>query len=271
MDLLAEAGVDVSDWKNVRNVPASANPKYCYNWSFEQPGEFVAVCLWYPGLRPSAGKVVYSLDARSRSTRPKSSQEIMWRIRREKLDSHIQLAYMQQLPVKVIIVEGTQGDRKAANPKASRVAARLLDKETWAVAECDFGTGECLLVRGEKPSAPATASADIEQSWYEGAKKKAFIYHRRREAKARREKIKEALKLNGGKLICEVPRCGFDFKARYGALGEGYAQVHHLEPLSKAPQEGRKVRLQELAVVCANCHVMVHIGGECRSLANLIA
>lgn len=50
MDLLAEAGFDVSDWKNVKGQPPSRNPKYCYNWSFEQPGEAIAVCLWHRSL-----------------------------------------------------------------------------------------------------------------------------------------------------------------------------------------------------------------------------
>jgi 5-methylcytosine-specific restriction enzyme A len=65
-----------------------------------------------------------------------------------------------------------------------------------------------------------------------------------------------------GKLICEVPNCGFDFKKRYGAIGDGYAQVHHLVPLKNAPFDGRKIFLKDLAVVCANCHVMIHRGGE---------
>ena len=44
MNLLREIGVDVSQWKNYKGAHASANPKYCYNWSFEQPGEVVVVC-----------------------------------------------------------------------------------------------------------------------------------------------------------------------------------------------------------------------------------
>jgi predicted HNH restriction endonuclease len=58
--------------------------------------------------------------------------------------------------------------------------------------------------------------------------------------------------------------------ARHGALDEGYAQVHHLLPLSTSPREGREVSLKDLAVVCANCHVMIHIGGHCRPLTGLI-
>jgi 5-methylcytosine-specific restriction enzyme A len=269
MDLLANAGLDVSPWRNYRGKSAAANPKYCYNWSFEQPGEFVAVCLWHENLRPSKDKVVYRIPPR-RNRPAKTSQEVTWRRRRADLDRHIHLAYTQQLPLRAIIVEGTQGNAETANPIASRVRARLLDPEPWAVAECNFETGECLLVRGTPPTRPATNSADVELSWFEGQERTAFIRHRKREAEARRAKIAEVLEANGGKLICAVPNCAFDFHARYGALGEGYAHVHHLEELSRSPKEGRRVRLSDLAVVCANCHAMIHIGGKNRPLNGLI-
>ncbi len=220
-------------------------------------------------FRISADKVTCSQNARSKRA-PRTSQEVVWAMRRAEFDKHIQLAYLQQLPLRVIVVDGKQGDPKAANPKASRVAARLLDPVAWAITECNLATGECVLVRGEKPSNPASSSADMELSWFEGSSKRAFVNHRRREARARREKIYEALRQNEGKLICEVPNCGFDFKARYGTLGDGYAQVHHLELLSKSPKKGREVKLQDLAIVCANCHAIIHLGGECRPLEGLI-
>ena len=106
---------------------------------------------------------------------------------------------------------------------------------------------------------------------FEGAAKRRFVLHRRREAGLRRKKLQEALRRNDGRLVCEVPNCEFDFAERYGVLGVGYAQIHHKELLSEAPKEGRKVTLDDLAVVCANCHVMIHIGGECRPLEGLIS
>jgi 5-methylcytosine-specific restriction protein A len=41
-------------------------------------------------------------------------------------------------------------------------------------------------------------------------------------------------------------------------------------PLNKAPKEGRKIFLKDLAIVCANCHAMIHRNGECRPLEGLI-
>lgn len=60
---------------------------------------------------------------------------------------------------------------------------------------------------------------------------------------------------NTGKLECEV--CGFDFSAKYGELGEGFAECHHTKPLSTL-KPGEKTKLSDLAVVCANCHRMLH-------------
>ena len=40
IDLVRAAGVDVSDWKNFERGARweAANPKYCYEWCFVEPG-----------------------------------------------------------------------------------------------------------------------------------------------------------------------------------------------------------------------------------------
>ena len=35
MDILIEADFDVSDWGRYKGKSPAANPRYCYNWSFE--------------------------------------------------------------------------------------------------------------------------------------------------------------------------------------------------------------------------------------------
>lgn len=53
--------------------------------------------------------------------------------------------------------------------------------------------------------------------------------------------------------------CGFDFEQRYGTLGSGYIEAHHLTPLSEL--KGDKVLLdprRDFTVLCANCHRMIH-------------
>lgn len=61
-----------------------------------------------------------------------------------------------------------------------------------------------------------------------------------------------------GKLACEV--CGFDFAAAYGPSGVGFIECHHTKPLSTLTI-GEKTRLQDLALICANCHRMIHRNG----------
>jgi len=113
-------------------------------------------------------------------------------------------------------------------------------------------------------------ASDLELEGYEGKLRRRFVKHRQRENRLRSAKIREALDRNQGKLVCEVPRCGFDFGTRYGEIGMGYAQVHHLRPLGSVSHKGVRNKLTDLAVVCANCHAMIHKGGECRPLKNLI-
>lgn len=108
---------------------------------------------------------------------------------------------------------------------------------------------------------------DPEIQAVEGEVRWRLAKHRLRERALRNAKVAAAMEK--GPLACEVPGCGFVFESRYGDVGEGYAQVHHLRPLS-ALATPEPTRLEDLAVVCANCHAMIHRGGACRALATLI-
>lgn len=114
---------------------------------------------------------------------------------------------------------------------------------------------------------PATA-LDEDLGAMEGELRWQFVLHRRRERRLRDQKIADVLRRTG-RLRCEVEGCGFDFCEVYGDLGKGYAQVHHTKPLGSRDGEERTT-LDDLAVVCANCHAMIHVGGQCRPLHNLI-
>lgn len=71
-----------------------------------------------------------------------------------------------------------------------------------------------------------------------------------------RQRRVQAVLTTEGRLACEV--CGFDFAERYGDRGEGYIECHHIIPLHEA-DEG-ETKLSDLALVCANCHRMIHRG-----------
>lgn len=58
-----------------------------------------------------------------------------------------------------------------------------------------------------------------------------------------------------GHLYCEA--CTFDFEKKYGKLGYGYIECHHKTPLSAFDVE-KETSVADLALVCANCHRMLH-------------
>jgi hypothetical protein len=43
----------------------------------------------------------------------------------------------------------------------------------------------------------------------------------------------------------------------YGEIGRNFAEYHHALPISDLA-EARETRLSDLAIVCANCHPMLH-------------
>lgn len=64
-----------------------------------------------------------------------------------------------------------------------------------------------------------------------------------------------ALEIHGH--LCQV--CGFDFERIYGAWGRKFIEVHHVQALGAAPAAGVEVDPAiDLAVVCSNCHRMIH-------------
>jgi 5-methylcytosine-specific restriction protein A len=82
-----------------------------------------------------------------------------------------------------------------------------------------------------------------------------------------RKKKQDVLKRNG-KLSCDC--CEFDFAEVYGELGVGFAECHHRVPLSKLKGSG-KTKLVDLAIVCANCHRMLHRTGSTIGVEDLRA
>jgi hypothetical protein len=80
------------------------------------------------------------------------------------------------------------------------------------------------------------------------------------------EKKKRAVLRARGKLACEV--CHFDFAKHYGRLGEGFCEVHHRSALSKTDGEC-VTKLEDLAILCSNCHRMLHRRGDVISIEKL--
>ncbi len=82
-------------------------------------------------------------------------------------------------------------------------------------------------------------------------------FSRERSSALRSRKIAEAMQKQGT-LPCEV--CGLVFEERYGKIGEGFIECHHRVALADL-EPGRATRLSDLALVCSNCHSMLHRAG----------
>ena len=81
-----------------------------------------------------------------------------------------------------------------------------------------------------------------------------YVYHRKIERN--RTAARQAKKFHGTR--CQA--CDLDFGERYGELGKGFIEAHHLRPIATL-QEGVAVKYNiagDFAVLCSNCHRMIH-------------
>lgn len=76
---------------------------------------------------------------------------------------------------------------------------------------------------------------------------------RERNPKLKREKLAQ-VSHQGRPIACEV--CAFDFGRFYGPHGAGYIECHHVVPLHHVGES--ETRLADLALLCSNCHRMIH-------------
>ena len=95
---------------------------------------------------------------------------------------------------------------------------------------------------------------EINDSVKEGEVMYKLHKYRERNSKITKTKKERYFKVNG-KLDCEV--CFFDYYAIYGEIGKGFIECHHRKPLSEL-EPNTETKLSDLALVCANCHRMLH-------------
>ncbi len=120
---------------------------------------------------------------------------------------------------------------------ASSIRAIVKDKEL---------SHEVMLMEPEQPyEMPEAIEGEI-----------LFRLHKVRERDGKlTAKKKQAVLKATEKLECEV--CQFDFFKVYGELGKGFIECHHKRPLHLLTA-AQKTTLDDLALVCANCHRMLH-------------
>lgn len=96
---------------------------------------------------------------------------------------------------------------------------------------------------------------EFRDGFVEGKLLERLHKSRERSSKLIREVKREALRRDG-KLSCEC--CGLIFEDIYGDIGNGFIEAHHLKPISTLKPEGEETRKEDIALVCSNCHEMLH-------------
>lgn len=110
--------------------------------------------------------------------------------------------------------------------------------------------------KASKRSEPPMMLAGIDEAeeFAEGAPQ--YAKHIKRERDPRVVKLAKARKWQETKAFaCDV--CQFDFAKTYGELGAGYIEAHHTIPVHTM-KPGHKTKVTDLALVCSNCHRMLH-------------
>ena len=90
-----------------------------------------------------------------------------------------------------------------------------------------------------------------------------YAFHRKIERN--RTAAKQAKKFHG--TVCQA--CDLVFAGLYGAIGEGFIEAHHLKAISTL-EEGVAVHYdiaEDFAVLCSNCHRMIHRTADPSNLA----
>lgn len=245
-DLVRDAGVDVSDWDASKGnaLSAAANPKYCYNWSFVQPNELVVLNLWHSDLEEKSGVVTDEWNARGIAKKGKGVT-----VRRAtEMDEAIQEAYKKNLPIRVVLCEGTKRNRNDPNSAASKVHFRSLDPEPWHVAEYNMATGQTTLMRGlGSGSGRFVDQFDMSVPLGGPAERseiKAFPFVRRPDV--RRYVL---LRANGKCEYCG----GLGFTM---ANGQVYLETHHVVPLHEKGADS----VGNVVALCPNHHREAHHG-----------
>ena len=140
-------------------------------------------------------------------------------------------------------------------------------KEFNAVEAKDYfiRNGYRILDRKNNKKLAQLPDENAESKYPEG--KEVYKTHRSLERDSSIGKKAKELRLDKvGELRCDV--CKFSFSDTYGEIGAGYIEAHHIIPVSK--MKGRRTtKLNEIALVCSNCHRMLHTGGTLLSINEL--
>lgn len=250
MDLLTLVGVDVSDWANFKGKHPASNPKYCYEWSFIEPGKVVVLNLWYEDIIEK-NETLYLKDNFREDAKYFSDnfKKGVWSKRALKMDKAIQTALRDNLVVRTIICSGNTRRRKVLNAEASKVENRMLDPIPWTITSYNWNNGDCILTRGAKSIKIIDQFIIEEEKEKKSPDKKeikssVFI----RNPKVRRNVL---IRSNGKCEYCEK----FGFEMEDGRI---YLETHHIIALAEKGED----KESNVVALCPNHHREAHYGNE---------
>lgn len=288
MDLVEQAGIDVTPWQTtaegrpVKNP--KANPSYCYDWAFGSEKEGFLVCIWHGSLSlldlPTGQAIAYSenfrelalgLDRKAIDRTQPSEERNRARSqahRARAFDRALQLSFRRALPVRVVVLEGDRRKREELGKASSTVDARKLDTENWFMHAYDDDTGNVLLVRGFAPASaaapPKSSEVDVPAEAVPTVNSPKYVDQFSapvpptiREAtvllRARSAAVREAVLVRaGGKCeLCNEP--GFVTVA-----GSIYLETHHVVPLA----DGGPDHTSNVVAVCPKDHRRAHFAAQ---------
>ena len=161
---------------------------------------------------------------------------------------------------------------RALDPEYDNIglsSSSILDREVWNDFSNDRerlkAVAEAIIGNFEQITSADDLGDEDEVEATEGRILTRIHQKRERNAGLVRKKKDQILKKTG-KLQCEA--CGFDFYQVYGDHGYGFIECHHKKPVSEI-KHGEKTKLSDLAVICANCHRMIHKSRPWLSLSEI--
>lgn len=151
---------------------------------------------------------------------------------------------------------------KAVNSSGLRSTAdRLIKVKSELFGLTNAGSATTLVEAEKKPEVDAE-----EISGKEGRILTRLHVYRERDRSLVKRAKDHYRRLSGGKLACEA--CGIVPIDVYGDDGERSIEAHHKIPIEEL-QPDSKTTVGDLAMVCANCHRVIHSHKPCTTLEQL--
>ena len=171
--------------------------------------------------------------------------------------------WVRQRDVSAALIEAGKLGRRKKNHAMNGHSPTLWLQDTAggeAVADVlwNWPTVIDLTAGREGPKDFLLAEEVFTEAYTEGARKTVVINAYERDRRARQACIKAHGKQ------CAV--CEMRFGDVYGPIAESHIHVHHHRPVSQAGGEYVVDPVRDLIPVCANCHAVIHLGGQCRTV-----